>query len=61
MSVTASIRHIQPKYGFYTNMEQAITRDIGIFARASWNDGQTDHVTENLAEEALKSIGSVVI
>jgi high affinity Mn2+ porin len=41
-AVTASIRHIQPKYGFYANMEQAITKDIGIFARASWNNGQTE-------------------
>jgi high affinity Mn2+ porin len=41
-ATTASIRHIQPKYGFYANMEQAITKDIGIFARASWNDGQTE-------------------
>jgi high affinity Mn2+ porin len=41
-AVTASIRHIQLKYGFYANMEQAITKDIGIFARASWNDGQTE-------------------
>jgi high affinity Mn2+ porin len=41
-ATTASIRHTQPKYGFYANMEQAITQDIGIFARASWNDGQTE-------------------
>jgi high affinity Mn2+ porin len=41
-AVTASIRHTLPKYGVYANMEQAITRDIGIFARASWNDGQTE-------------------
>ena len=41
-TATASIRHTLPKYGFYANMEQAITKDIGIFARASWNDGQTE-------------------
>jgi high affinity Mn2+ porin len=41
-ATTASIRHTQPKHGFYANMEQAITKDIGIFARASWNDGQTE-------------------
>lgn len=41
-ATTASIRHSLPKYGFYANMEQAITGDIGIFARASWNDGQTE-------------------
>ena len=38
----ASIRHTLPKYGFYANLEQAITSDVGIFARASWNDGQTE-------------------
>src|SRR6202163_3098408 len=41
-ATTASIRHTLPKYGFYANMEQAITQDIGIFARATWNDGQTE-------------------
>jgi high affinity Mn2+ porin len=41
-ATTASIRHTLPKYGVYANMEQAITRDVGIFARASWNDGETE-------------------
>jgi high affinity Mn2+ porin len=39
---TASIRHTLPKYGFYANMEQQIAKDVGIFARASWNDGQNE-------------------
>jgi high affinity Mn2+ porin len=39
---TASIRHTLPKYGFYANMEQQIAKDIGLFARASWNDGQNE-------------------
>lgn len=30
------------KYGFYVNAEQAITKDVGAFARLSWNDGQTE-------------------
>jgi high affinity Mn2+ porin len=41
-AATASIRHTLPKYGFYANMEQQIAKDVGIFARASWNDGQTE-------------------
>jgi high affinity Mn2+ porin len=41
-AVTMSIRHTLPKYGAYANIEQAITRDIGTFARASWNDGQNE-------------------
>ena len=39
---TASIRHTLPKYGFYANAEQQIATDIGLFARASWNDGQNE-------------------
>jgi high affinity Mn2+ porin len=31
----ASIRRQRPKYGFYVNAEQAINKDIGVFARAS--------------------------
>ena len=30
------------KYGFYANLEQQIATDVGIFARASWNDGQNE-------------------
>jgi high affinity Mn2+ porin len=41
-AVMASIRHINPKYGFYANLEQEIARDVGLFARASWNDGQNE-------------------
>jgi high affinity Mn2+ porin len=39
---TASIRHTLPKYGFYANVEQQIAKDVGLFARASWNDGQNE-------------------
>ncbi len=38
----ASIRHVNPKYGFYANLEQQVAKDVGIFARASWNDGQNE-------------------
>jgi high affinity Mn2+ porin len=30
------------KYGFGFNMEQEITKNIGIFARLGWNDGKTE-------------------
>src|SRR4029077_16481508 len=30
------------KYGFYANLEQAINKEVGAFARASWNDGQNE-------------------
>jgi len=41
-AVMASIRHNNPKYGFYVNAEQEIAKDVGLFARASWNDGQNE-------------------
>jgi high affinity Mn2+ porin len=41
-ATTVSIRHTLPKYGFYANVEQQIATDVGLFARASWNDGKTE-------------------
>jgi high affinity Mn2+ porin len=40
--VMASIRRDNLKYGFYANLEQQLAQDIGVFARASWNDGRTE-------------------
>jgi high affinity Mn2+ porin len=41
-TVMASIRHDNLKYGFYANLEQQLVKDVGLFARASWNDGQNE-------------------
>jgi high affinity Mn2+ porin len=41
-AVMASIRTDNFKYGFYANMEQQVAKDVGVFARASWNDGQNE-------------------
>lgn len=41
-TVMESIRRNNPKYGFYANAEQQIMKDVGLFARASWNDGQNE-------------------
>jgi high affinity Mn2+ porin len=30
------------KYGYYLNLEQALTEQIGIFARWSWNNGKSE-------------------
>ena len=30
------------KYGYVINLEQAVTDDIGLFGRWSWNDGKTE-------------------
>jgi high affinity Mn2+ porin len=40
--VMASIRHVNPKYGVYANLEQQLVKDVGLFARASWNDGRNE-------------------
>jgi high affinity Mn2+ porin len=40
--VMSAIRHTNSKYGFYANLEQQIATDVGLFARASWNDGQNE-------------------
>jgi high affinity Mn2+ porin len=41
-NVMASIRRDNLKYGFYLNAEQQIVKDVGLFARASWNDGHSE-------------------
>ncbi|WP_346296896.1 carbohydrate porin [Rhodopseudomonas sp. P1] len=41
-TVTANLRHVNSKYGFYVNLEQQIATDVGLFGRASWNDGQAE-------------------
>jgi high affinity Mn2+ porin len=38
----AQTRRGRLKYGYAINLEQAITDDIGLFGRWSWNDGHTE-------------------
>ncbi len=38
----AQNRQTRLKYGYYFNLQQEITDDIGVFGRWSWNDGQTE-------------------
>jgi high affinity Mn2+ porin len=38
----AQTRQGRTKYGFYLNFEQALTDDIGLFGRFSWNDGRSE-------------------
>ena len=40
--VTSTRRNGTLKYGFGINMEQEVTKEIGIFARFGWNDGKTE-------------------
>lgn len=39
LSPARAYRH---KYGFGLNVEQSITKDVGIFSRLGWNNGQTE-------------------
>ncbi|MGB3046051.1 MAG: carbohydrate porin [Xanthobacteraceae bacterium] len=38
----AQTRRGRIKYGYVLNLEQAVTDDIGLFGRWSWNDGKTE-------------------
>lgn len=38
----SNVRTSQVKYGFGLSLEQYVTKDIGIFARLSWNNGETE-------------------
>ncbi len=38
----ANVRKEQSKFGFGINLEQNLTEDVGMFARYSWNNGQTE-------------------
>jgi high affinity Mn2+ porin len=40
--VTDTRRNGTLKYGFGLNMEQELTKDVGLFARLGWNDGKTE-------------------
>jgi high affinity Mn2+ porin len=33
------VREVRTNYGFNANLEQAITRDLGVFSRATWSPG----------------------
>ncbi len=35
-------RQTRTKYGFYLNLQQQLTDDIGLFGRFSWNDGRSE-------------------
>ncbi|HVG52243.1 MAG TPA: carbohydrate porin, partial [Xanthobacteraceae bacterium] len=41
-TAVVALRRTNPKNGFYVNVEQAVANDIGVFGRASWNDGRNE-------------------
>jgi high affinity Mn2+ porin len=52
-AVMTSIQHANLKYGFYANLEQQIVKDVGLFARASWNDGQNQTLSFSDIDRSL--------
>jgi len=55
----ALTRRVRTNYGFVVNAEQAITNDLGIFSRASWNAGQTEIIGWTDCDESI-SLGAVL-
>ena len=56
--VIVGIRRENTKYGFYVNAEQQIMKDVGMFARASWNDGRNEILSFTDVDRSV-SAGSV--
>src|SRR5579864_885351 len=46
-------RAVRTNYGFNANLEQAVTDDLGVFARASWNAGLYEIIAWTDCDEAL--------
>lgn len=61
-SVIATRRNATLKYGFGLNVEQELFKDIGVFARLGWNDGQTESFAftaiDRLATAGISLTGS---
>jgi high affinity Mn2+ porin len=55
----ARVRRERVKNGFGASVEQSITPDVGIFARASWNDGASEAYAFTEIERSL--VGGAVI
>ena len=45
VTATALTRRPRRKTGFYANLEQELTDDLGLFARASFNDGRNESLS----------------
>jgi high affinity Mn2+ porin len=52
-------RRGRTKYGYVLNAEQAITDDIGLFSRWSWNDGKTEIMAFTDIDQSL-SLGTSI-
>ncbi|MGO8954632.1 MAG: carbohydrate porin [Rhodomicrobium sp.] len=52
-------RKLRDNYGFVVNAEQAITGDLGLFSRVSWDAGQTEKIGWTDCDQSL-SLGAVL-
>ena len=52
-------RRTREKYGLVANLEQAITADLGVFSRLSWNNGKTE-IMSFTDIDASGSLGAVL-
>ncbi len=52
-------RAVRTNYGFEANLEQAITNDLGVFSRVSWNTGLYEIIAWTDCDESL-SAGAVL-
>ena len=55
----AQTRTGRTKYGYVINLEQALTADIGLFGRWSWNDGKTEIMSFTDIDSSL-SLGTSI-
>lgn len=55
----ARVRRDQVKYGLGVNVEQSVTSDLGLFARASWNDGKTETYSFTEVERSVSLGGTL--
>jgi len=58
LDITAT-RKTRIEYGYYANLEQAVTADLGLFARASWRNGQTEVMSFTDIDRSI-SLGCVL-
>jgi high affinity Mn2+ porin len=55
----AQTRQVRGTYGFVANVEQALSRDVGVFSRASWTPGLVEVMGWTDCDESL-SVGTLV-
>src|SRR4029077_915795 len=55
----ATSRKKRVKYGFGVNLEQSLSPDIGMFARASWNNGEAETFAFTEIDRSI-SAGTVI-